>query len=110
VAPEITATAADNGTVAIQPPLTVPGTATVTVTSEDGSASQTYTLALVPSSTSTTGTVGGTVPATLALSLGAPASHDTATIEFKQSIGRTEPLRTGSYSKTLTFTLSTTSP
>jgi hypothetical protein len=196
VAPEITATAAGNGTVAIQPPLTVPGTATVTVTSEDGSASKTYTLALVPSSTTATGGVGGTVPATLALSLGAPASfgafapgvdadyaaattadvtstagdallsvsdpdtahpghlvngafalaqplrahassplgtstgplaplgaaplglltysgpvsHDPVAIDFQQSIARTDPLRTGSYSKTLTFTLSTTSP
>ena len=32
------------------------------------------------------------------------------TITYKQSIGRTEALRTGSYSKTLTFTLSTTTP
>jgi hypothetical protein len=182
--------------VTIQPPLSVPGTATVTVTSEDGSATRTYTLALVPSSTSVTGGVGGTVPATLALSLGAPASfgafapgvdgvytagttadvtstagdallsvsdqdtahpghlvngafalarplqahassplgtpagppadlgasplglltyggpvsHDRVAIDFTQSIARTDPLRTGSYSKTLTFTLSTTSP
>ena len=32
------------------------------------------------------------------------------TIAFKQHIGATEPLRTGAYSKTLTFTLSTTTP
>jgi len=32
------------------------------------------------------------------------------TIGFKQSIGANEALRTGTYSKTLTFTLSTTSP
>jgi hypothetical protein len=32
------------------------------------------------------------------------------TIGFKQTIGRTEGLRTGPYSKTLTFTLSTTTP
>ena len=31
-------------------------------------------------------------------------------IAFSQSIGANEPLRTGTYSKTLTFTLSTTSP
>jgi hypothetical protein len=37
--------------------------------------------------------VGGTVPATLA-----------------QSIGANEPLRTGAYAKTLVLTLSTTSP
>jgi arabinogalactan endo-1,4-beta-galactosidase len=40
----------------------------------------------------------------------APVSHDIATIGFKQAIGATDALRTGSYAKTLTFTLSTTSP
>ena len=30
------------------------------------------------------------------------------TMSFKQPIGRTDALRTGTYSKTLTFTLSTT--
>ena len=29
------------------------------------------------------------------------------TIDFRQAIGATEPLRAGTYSKTLTFTLST---
>ena len=32
------------------------------------------------------------------------------TIAFTQPIGATEPLRTGAYAKTLTFTLSTTNP
>ena len=49
------------------------------------------------------------LPATLK-TYNAPVSNDAAAIEFKQSIARTEPLRTGSYSKTLTFTLSTTQP
>ena len=40
----------------------------------------------------------------------APVSNDQVTVGFKQSIGANEPLRTGSYSKTLTFTLSTTTP
>jgi hypothetical protein len=40
----------------------------------------------------------------------APVSNDVVTVEFKQAIGADEPLRTGSYSKTLTFTLSTTNP
>ena len=39
-----------------------------------------------------------------------PVSNAPATITFKQAIAATEPLRTGSYSKTLTFTLSTTNP
>ena len=40
----------------------------------------------------------------------APVSNDAVAIGFKQSIGANEPLRTGTYSKTLTFTLSTTNP
>ena len=39
-----------------------------------------------------------------------PTSNEAVTIGFKQSIGANEPLRTGTYSKTLTFTLSTTNP
>src|SRR3954471_17105911 len=34
----------------------------------------------------------------------APVSNDAVTISFKQHIGANEPLRTGTYSKTLTFT------
>ena len=40
----------------------------------------------------------------------APVSNDPVAIAFKQHISATEPLRTGIYSKTLTFTLSTTTP
>ena len=40
----------------------------------------------------------------------APASNDPVTITFTQHIGATDALRTGTYSKTLTFTLSTTTP
>ncbi len=39
-----------------------------------------------------------------------PVSNDAVSITFSQSIGATEALRTGSYSKTLVFTLSTTNP
>ena len=39
-----------------------------------------------------------------------PVSHATSTITFTQPIGATDPLRTGTYSRTLTFTLSTTAP
>jgi hypothetical protein len=51
----------------------------------------------------------GTSPLTL-LTYAGPASNDTVTIGLKQTVGSTEPLRTGTYSKTLTFTLSTTTP
>ena len=39
-----------------------------------------------------------------------PVSGDTVALAFKQAISATEPLRRGTYSKTLTFTLSTTTP
>ncbi len=54
--------------------------------------------------------VGGSAAPTLLMSWTAPVSNDAPTVTFKQSIGANEPLRTGSYSKTLTFTLSTTTP
>jgi hypothetical protein len=41
---------------------------------------------------------------------GGPTASESVPIELKQSIGANEPLRTGAYSKTLTFTLSTTTP
>ena len=39
-----------------------------------------------------------------------PVSNDAVTLSFQQAIGSTDVLRTRSYSKTLTFTLSTTTP
>ena len=39
-----------------------------------------------------------------------PVSNDQVTIDFQQSIGSADALRSGTYSKSLTFTLSTTSP
>jgi hypothetical protein len=44
------------------------------------------------------------------LSYDAPISNDAVALEFKQSIGANDALRTGTYAKTLTFTLSTTTP
>ena len=40
----------------------------------------------------------------------APVANDPVTISFTQHIGAADALRTGNYSKTLTFTLSTTNP
>ena len=40
----------------------------------------------------------------------APVSNEVSTITFKQQINANDALRTGSYTKTLTFTLSTTTP
>jgi uncharacterized repeat protein (TIGR01451 family) len=39
-----------------------------------------------------------------------PVSNGSVAITFRQAIGASDALRTGSYSRTLTFTLSTTSP
>ena len=39
-----------------------------------------------------------------------PISNDAVTLQFRQSIGADDALRTGTYGKTLTFTLSTTNP
>jgi hypothetical protein len=44
------------------------------------------------------------------LTYSGPVSNDPVTITFNQHIGQTDALRTGGYSKTLTFTLSTTNP
>ena len=54
--------------------------------------------------------VGGSANPTTVLTYSAPKSNDSVTLNFKQTIGRLEGLRTGAYSKTLTFTLSTTNP
>ncbi|HEY6891641.1 MAG TPA: M14 family zinc carboxypeptidase [Solirubrobacter sp.] len=70
-----------------------------------------------PSTTATGKLVNGTFSLTAPLQgLGviktwsAPTSNESVPVTFKQSIAANEPLRTGTYSKTLTFTLSTTSP
>jgi hypothetical protein len=54
--------------------------------------------------------VGGAANPTPLETWAAPVSHDPVTIAFSQHIGATDPLRTGMYAKTLTFTLSTTTP
>jgi hypothetical protein len=54
--------------------------------------------------------VGGSASPTSILSYAAPVSNDAVTVSFQQAIASSDALRTGSYSKTLTFTLSTTTP
>ncbi|WP_372517991.1 fibronectin type III domain-containing protein [Solirubrobacter ginsenosidimutans] len=92
---------------------------TATVVSSAGDATLT---ASDPSSTATGRLVNGTfalasplqvagtpLPSTVK-TYAAPVSNDVVTVDFKQPIAVNEPLRTGSYAKTLTFTLSTTNP
>jgi len=52
---------------------------------------------------------GSALPATVKTYTG-PVSNDPVTIAFSQLVKATDGLRTGTYSKTLTFTLSTTTP
>jgi hypothetical protein len=54
--------------------------------------------------------VGGTAAPTPLLAWAAPASNEQVTVGFKQPVKAGDALRTGQYGKTLTFTLSTTTP
>jgi type 1 glutamine amidotransferase len=54
--------------------------------------------------------VGGSSAPTSLLTYSGPASNDAVALTFSQDVGANEALRTGSYSKSLTFTLSTTTP
>jgi sugar phosphate isomerase/epimerase len=54
--------------------------------------------------------VGGSANPTTLLTYSGPVANDAVTVSFRQAIGATDALRTGTYSKTLTFTLSTTTP
>ena len=54
--------------------------------------------------------VGGSSAPTTLLTYAGPVSNDAVTVGFSQVIGANDALRTGAYSKTLTFTLSTTTP
>ena len=54
--------------------------------------------------------VGGSSNPLTILTYNAPVSNDSVTIAFQQAIAANDALRTGSYGKTLTFTLSTTTP
>ncbi|MDA0166137.1 hypothetical protein OM076_38085 [Solirubrobacter ginsenosidimutans] len=71
--------------------------------------------ALEAKATSTGGTVTGDFTPLGAgalglLTYGGPVSNDTVELSFRQKITAAQPLRTGGYSKALTFTLSTTTP
>jgi len=54
--------------------------------------------------------VGGAAAPTKLATWTNPVSNDPVTIGFQQTILAGEPLRTGAYAKTLTFTLATTTP
>ena len=54
--------------------------------------------------------VGSSASPLSLLQYGGPISNDTVTLQFSQRVNANDALRTGAYSKTLTFTLSTTQP
>jgi hypothetical protein len=54
--------------------------------------------------------IGGSASPTALLRYPAPVGKDSATVDFKQSIGETDGLRSGTYGKTLVFTTSTSTP
>jgi hypothetical protein len=60
--------------------------------------------------TATFADVGPASNPTSLLTYDGPISNDAVSLDFQQHIGQNDPLRTGTYSKTLTFTLSTTNP
>jgi hypothetical protein len=58
-----------------------------------------------------TGTAYNNVGSSLnLLQYSGPVSNDAVSLQFAQQINQNDALRTGSYGKTLTFTLSTTNP
>ncbi len=54
--------------------------------------------------------LGGSASPTPLKTWDAPTASEAVTVKFRQSIAANDPLRTGAYSKTVTFTLSTTAP
>ena len=56
------------------------------------------------------GAVGGAAAPTAIATWAAPVTNREFTLQFRQLVNANENLRSGSYSKTLTFTLSTTAP
>ncbi len=80
----------------------------------NGSFSLPQPLEVMAASTNGTGSAFAPLSATSApvnvLTYAGPVSNDSATVSMRQSIGANDALRTGTYAKTLTFTLSTTQP
>ncbi|WP_028068011.1 LVIVD repeat-containing protein [Solirubrobacter soli] len=105
---QITSTAGD-ATVAVSDAATT-GTGRLV----NGTATLTNALQVYATATQGTalggGNVGGSAAPTQLISFAAPQTNRNTTLTFRQNITATETLRSGSYGKTLTFTLSTTAP
>jgi hypothetical protein len=102
----VISTAADATLSVVDPSTTTPGRLV------NGSFSLPSALRATAASLGGTAATGGAVSATplTLLSYAAPVSNDAVAVTFAQDIGANDALRTGAYAKTLTFTLSTTTP
>ncbi|RIJ78032.1 DUF4982 domain-containing protein [Nakamurella silvestris] len=94
----VTGTAADNGSVAVTLPITLPGTAKVVVTSEDGSATKTYTVNLTAGALPTVSLSAPTVPASgwytgpvLVTATGASTLDPHPTVKYRVDGGAWQP-------------------
>jgi hypothetical protein len=74
------------------------------------SALQAKASSAVGTGSATYANVGSSAAPTQLLTYAGPTSNDAVTVGFSQHISAGDALRTGAYSKTLTFTLSTTTP
>jgi hypothetical protein len=99
----VVSTAGDATLTVTDPSTTAPGRLV------NGSFSLAAALQAKASSGAGTGGDYGALPASV-LAYSGPVANDAVTLGFRQAIGANEPLRTGTYGKTLTFTLSTTNP
>ena len=109
-APRITSTSGDVA-------LTIADTATTnTGRLVNGTAALTNPLQAFASSTNVNavagpgGNIGGSAAPTSLITYSAPVTNGAVNLTFRQNITAAETLRSGAYSKTLTFTLSTTAP
>jgi enterochelin esterase-like enzyme len=60
--------------------------------------------------TTSYGNVGSSTSPLNLVNYSGPTSNDSLALQFSQQVNANDPLRTGSYAKSLTFTLSTTTP
>ena len=88
----------------------VNGTATLTNALQAYASFSTTANPPIPAVAGPGGNVGSAAAPTSLISYTAPVTSSLITLTFRQNITATETLRSGSYGKTLTFTLSTTAP
>jgi hypothetical protein len=109
VAPRITSTAG-NTALTVHDPATTGVGRLVNGTSTLQQPVQIYSTGGNGSTAGAGGAVGGASAPTAVATWAGPIANGAVNLQFRQLISATENLRSGSYNKTLTFTLSTTAP